>query len=43
LGAVPTMAHWRLSSVPRCLPPADVERLIQSTELNDHPLYAYEG
>ncbi len=34
LGAVPTMAHWRLSSLPRCLPPADVERLITSCDLS---------
>lgn len=33
LGAVPTMAHWRLSSVPRCLPPADVEHLVESCDL----------
>ncbi|MEI2680037.1 MAG: hypothetical protein V9G29_20530 [Burkholderiaceae bacterium] len=30
--AVPTMAHWWLSLVPRCLPPADVERLIASCD-----------
>ncbi len=28
------MAHWRLSSVPRCLPPADVARLIASCDLS---------
>lgn len=34
LGAIPTLAHWRLSSVPRCLQPADVERLIASCDLS---------
>jgi site-specific recombinase XerD len=34
LGAIPTLAHWRLSSLPRCLPPADVERLIASCNLS---------
>lgn len=34
LGAIPTLAHWRLSSVPRCLPPEDVERLIASCEVS---------
>jgi integrase/recombinase XerD len=28
LGAIPTLAHWRLSSLPRYLPPEAVERLI---------------
>jgi integrase/recombinase XerD len=28
LGAVPVVANWRLSVLPRCLPPDDVERLI---------------
>jgi len=32
LGAIPTLAHWRLSNVPRCLPPEDVERLIASCD-----------
>ncbi len=34
LGAIPTLAHWRLSTVPRCLPPEDVERLIASCDLS---------
>jgi site-specific recombinase XerD len=34
LGAIPTLAHWRLGSLPRCLPPADVERLIASCNLS---------
>jgi site-specific recombinase XerD len=33
LGAIPTLAHWRLSSVPRHLPPEDVERLIASCDV----------
>lgn len=37
LGAIPTLAHWRLSSVPRCLPPADVEHLIASCDVT-HPM-----
>jgi integrase/recombinase XerD len=32
LGAIPTLAHWRLTSLPRCLPPEDVERLIASCD-----------
>lgn len=32
LGAIPTLAHWRLSSLPRCLPAEDVERLIASCD-----------
>jgi len=28
LGAIPALAHWRLSALPRYLPPQDVERLI---------------
>jgi integrase/recombinase XerD len=28
LGAVPVVAHWRLSVLPRYLPPGDVERII---------------
>jgi len=28
--AIPTVAHWRLASLPRGLPPKDVERLIAS-------------
>jgi integrase/recombinase XerD len=28
--AIPTMAHWRLASLPRYLPPENVERLIAS-------------
>lgn len=34
LGAIPTLAHWRLSSVPRYLPPDDVERLIASCDVS---------
>jgi site-specific recombinase XerD len=34
LGAIPTLAHWRLSSVPRYLPPEDVERLIASCDVS---------
>lgn len=30
VGAIPTLAQWGLGPVPRCLPPADVERLIAS-------------
>jgi integrase/recombinase XerD len=32
LGAVPVVAHWRLSALPRYLPPEDVERLIASND-----------
>jgi integrase len=32
LGAIPVLAHWRLASLPRYLPPEDVERLIASCE-----------
>jgi site-specific recombinase XerD len=34
LGAIPTLAHWRLSPVPRYLPPEDVERLIASCDVS---------
>ncbi len=30
--AIPTLAHWPLASLPRCLPPEDVERLIASCD-----------
>lgn len=30
--AIPTLAHWRLSSLPRYLPPEDVERIIYSCD-----------
>lgn len=30
--AIPTVAHWRLASLPRCLPPKDVERVIASCD-----------
>jgi len=30
--AIPTIAHWRLASLPRYLPPEDVERLIASCD-----------
>ena len=32
LGAIPKLAHWRLSSLPRVLAPADVERIIASCD-----------
>jgi site-specific recombinase XerD len=32
LGAIPVLAHWRLTSLPRYLPPEDVERLISSCD-----------
>lgn len=32
--AVPTIAHWRLSTLPRYLCPADVEKLIASCDLS---------
>lgn len=32
LGAIPVLAHWRLSSLPQYLPPEDVERLIDSCD-----------
>ena len=31
-GAIPTVAHWPLASLPRYLPPKDVERLIVSCD-----------
>ncbi|HET9641917.1 MAG TPA: integrase, partial [Burkholderiaceae bacterium] len=34
LGAIPTLAHWHLSSLPRHLPPEDVERLIASCDVS---------
>lgn len=34
LGAIPTLPHWRLTSLPRYLPPEDVERLIESCDLS---------
>ena len=34
LGAIPKLAHWRLSSLPRVLAPADVERIITSCDLS---------
>lgn len=34
LGAIPVLAHWRLSSLPRYLPPEDVECLIDSCDLS---------
>lgn len=34
LGAIPKLAHWRLSSLPRVLAPADVERIIGSCDLS---------
>ena len=32
LGAIPVMAHWRLASLPKYLPPQDVERIIESCD-----------
>jgi len=32
--AIPTVAHWRLSSIPKYLPADDVERLIDSCDQN---------
>lgn len=32
-GAIPGIAHWRLSTLPRYLPPDEVERLIESCDL----------
>ena len=32
LAAIPTFAHWRLSSMPRYLPAADVERIIEACD-----------
>jgi integrase/recombinase XerD len=34
LGAIPTLAHWRLTSLPRYLQPEDVERLIAACDLS---------
>ena len=34
LGAIPTLAHWRLSSLPRYLPPEEVERMIASCDVS---------
>lgn len=34
LGAIPKLAHWRLSSLPRVLAAADVERIIASCDLS---------
>jgi integrase/recombinase XerD len=34
LGAIPTLAHWRLSSLPRYLPPEAVERVIDSCDVS---------
>jgi integrase/recombinase XerD len=34
LGAIPVLAHWRLTSLPRYLPPEDVELLISSCDLS---------
>jgi site-specific recombinase XerC len=34
LGAIPTLAHWHLSSMPRYLPPEDIERLIASCDVS---------
>jgi len=33
-GAIPVLAHWRLSSLPRYLQPEEVERVISSCNLN---------
>lgn len=37
LGAIPVMAHWRLTSLPRYLPPEDVQRIIESCD-NSSPV-----
>ena len=34
LGAIPTVAHWRLSSLPRYLQEADVEKIISSCDIS---------
>lgn len=34
LSAIPTLAHWRLASLPRYLPPDDIERLVASCDLS---------
>lgn len=34
LGAIPALAHWRLSSLPRYLPPEAVERVIDSCDVS---------
>jgi site-specific recombinase XerD len=34
LGAIPTIAHWRLSSLPRYLKEAEVEKIISSCDIN---------
>ncbi len=34
LGAIPTLAHWRLSSLPRYLPPEAVGRVIDSCDVS---------
>jgi len=34
LGAIPVLAHWRLSSLPRYLPPEAVERVIDSCDVS---------
>ncbi len=34
LGAIPTLPHWRLTSLPRYLPEEDIERLIASCDLS---------
>lgn len=34
LGAIPKLAHWRLSPLPRVVAPADVERIIASCDLS---------
>ena len=34
LGAIPALAHWRLSSLPRYLPPESVERVINSCDVS---------
>jgi integrase/recombinase XerD len=34
LGAIPALAHWRLSSLPRYLPPGEIERVINSCDIS---------
>ena len=36
--AIPTLAHWRLASLPRYLPPEDVERLIAAVGRRDRAI-----
>lgn len=33
LGAIPTLANWRLATLPRYLPPEDIQRIIDSCDI----------